>query len=175
MSTSRPVVLLDVDGVVNAFDTHPPGWKDWRKVSADYCTIRYSRTMVNRLQNLDADLVWLTTWRETANRFLCPLFGWKHLSVAGETPDCVDENFEEIYQYHDGWWKAPIAQRFIERNPRPFVWVDDDLGSVDTSELTWVRDHPFLLVRPTGSYGLQPHAMDHIEQFLQNVREERTT
>ncbi len=157
MSNQRPVILLDVDGVLNALSHHPRGWDDWRQVNARHISIRYSPQMLARLQALDADIVWHTTWRDAANEELAPVIGWDPLPVV----PCDGWLWME-----PGWWKAPSARAFIEADPRPFVWIDDDLGSADPGEITWVQDYDYLLVQPTWEEGLQPASLTVIEDWV---------
>ena len=128
--------------------------------------ITRSLKMGERIAALDADIVWLTTWEvdDHANTFIAPLFGWDDLPIlhAGE-------------EWHRrGWWKSTVAQKFIMENPRPFIWLDDDLHYSDSrGEVDWVRDCgvPFLLISPQHKQGLLPRHFDLIESFIADPRD----
>ena len=88
----RPLVLLDVDGVLNALGPPDGSWDDWRYGSAaalgrDW-PIRFSPTVVAAVRGWTetADVNWLTTWGHEANTGLGDLLGLAELPVAG-TPD----------------------------------------------------------------------------------------
>ncbi len=59
----RPVLLLDVDGVINAFN---PGWGDTARAKCAGLTVRWSPDMVARIRALHAsgldEVRWSTTW-----------------------------------------------------------------------------------------------------------------
>lgn len=162
--TDRPVVLLDVDGVLNAFPAtlYPQGtegFQDFRSKPCNGYEICYSPQMGERLISLDADFVWLTTWEHRANEFIGPLFGWDAFPVL--------EGGEEWYRR--GWWKTTVAEKFIRKNPRPFIWIDDDLASEAWNiGIDWVRDQsaPFHTVSPLTVTGLLPSQLDEIEDFI---------
>lgn len=155
-------MLLDVDGVVNAFPHTPTdSWDDFRQTDCAGFTITHSLDMGKRIKALDADIV--TTWEQDdmANEWIAPLFGWDDLPIL----HAGDE------WYRRGWWKSTVLQKFIMENPRPFVWLDDDLDYSDQrGEIDWVRECglPFLLISPKTEMGLEPRHFELIEAFLAN-------
>jgi hypothetical protein len=92
---TRPLVLLDVDGVLNALP--PPGrpvpWGDWRtgyaQSSVGTFRISWSPTVVAAVRSWRelADVQWLTTWGHEANGSLRELLGLPELPVAGSHDD----------------------------------------------------------------------------------------
>jgi hypothetical protein len=166
--SKRPVVLLDVDGVVNAV---PWGDKKVHDGFNDFCQticagfrITYSPKMGERLAALDADIVWLTTWEQDdmANAWIAPLFGWDPLPILHASDEW----------YRPGWWKSSILEKFIRNDPRPFVWLDDDLSSEERrGGIDWVKDVnvPYLLISPQTANGLQPEHLDRVEEFIDEV------
>lgn len=164
---TRPVVLLDVDGVLNAYrydDRNGEGFGDFQTAECGGYRITYSQKMGDRLAALDADIVWLTTWKQgnKCNELIGPLFGWGELPVLGGT-ERVRYSTHDDYQ----WWKLDLAFSYISENPRPFVWVDDDLlyefGAEDTMKSLC---QPCLLIAPSPHTGITVAEMERIEEFV---------
>ena len=87
----KPLVLLDIDGVLNAYehayaDDETPSWDDYQKKYVELpddmvklfgyhhgtgYNITWSPTLTNRIRRLaesdDVDVVWLTSWNQFAN------------------------------------------------------------------------------------------------------------
>ncbi len=91
----RPLVLLDVDGVLNGLP--PPGrpvpWQDWRtgyaRSRVGTFRIGWSPTVVAAVRGWRelADVQWLTTWGHEANDSLRELLEMPELPVAGSPDD----------------------------------------------------------------------------------------
>lgn len=169
--TNRPVILLDVDGVLNAvphWDPTARGFQDFKmKTCATYYDITHSQQMADRLSALDADIVWLTTWEDRANEWIAPLFGWPELPVI----------FGGEEWYRPGWWKSTVAEKFIGEDPRPFIWIDDDLRHATPSELEWINwydenGYKNLLVAPDTHVGITPFQIDCMEKFIEGLTAE---
>jgi hypothetical protein len=157
----RPVVLLGVDGVLNVVGAAVPGpdtFTDFRRTRCMGFRIMYSPEMGRRLGALDADIMWLTTWREDANVWIAPLFGWpEHEVLDGEDGDGA------------GWWKSDAAHGYVEEHQRPFVGLDDDLGAAKRlGEVEWLAGCavPHLCISPSTEVGLRPSHLDLIERFV---------
>lgn len=166
---TRPVILLDVDGVINAVHPDPErgSFDDFALMSRP-AWVRFSPEMGRRLTTLRsnvADVVWLTTWEMgTHVRLLTGLLGWEDTPVLH--PTTVD--FTD-----DTWWKATVAERYItglSERP-PFAWIDDDLepGTSYFDQVGWVCEHTHLLVCPTWNLGLLPVELDRVEEWLRAV------
>lgn len=65
------------------------------------------------------EVIWLSTWRDEANKWIGPLFGWPGHSVIADA---------DMSSWR-GWWKLDAAKNLYVEEPRPFIWADDDLGS----------------------------------------------
>lgn len=96
MADDLPLVLLDVDGVLNALGLPGPGDdRQWRSGSAQalgrHWPIRYAPAVVDRIVGWVADgwaeVAWLTTWGHDANDSLRLLLGMPELPVAGTHDD----------------------------------------------------------------------------------------
>jgi hypothetical protein len=63
------------------------------------------------------------------------------------------------------------VRRSVERDPRPFVWLDDDIDFFQDEAVTpreWAASlsTPSLLIAPDSDAGLQPHQLDAVEEFV---------
>ena len=123
-----------MDGVLNAVTCGrkppPDAFDDLTLTKCIGFKIRYSPKMGARLAALDADIVWLTTWRGFANAKIAPLFRWQPMPVL----DSKDDDGVQL----QGWWKSEAADAYLMANPRPFVWIDDDLQwSIGNGDVEW--------------------------------------
>lgn len=149
----RATVYLDVDGVLlpTSHDAHPDF--EWRS-AADGS--RWAPEVVSDLAGLPAEVVWLTTWQEEANTFLCPLFGWDPLPVCRRRPEVIWWKFEALLRDHPGG---------------PFVWIDDELDQRLTDNTT-IRPRldaigtPYLLVSPAPRRGMDRVELQRVAEFL---------
>lgn len=131
-SKKLPLILLDVDGVVNICDTiDEPAcekdlktdWKDIREVAVGdmnghYNAVKYSPTVVQRINSwVDrslAEVMWLTSWRSRAKGCLAPALGLRDFKV----PPC------DKYHYCNEF----ALDELCEEPGRPVVWIDDELS-----------------------------------------------
>lgn len=159
---TRPVWLLDVDGVINCTR---PGWHAapfhktvWSNTADREFRIRWAPALIQRIRALHrsglVEIRWCTTWCGDTSG-LEHVFGLPALTSAFEVPA--------------GRYVGDVklaAARQVLADGRRLIWADDD--EVPTSgdlydELT--RDDRSLLVRPDSRTGLLPEHMDAIETF----------
>lgn len=129
----KPIWLLDVDGVLNAYEEAAPilrDWDDWQEFIARGFPIRYSPAMIARILALHesgaVEVRWLTTWGHFANEDLQPL-GFPEFLVAAEMP----------FRDRLGWWKLPVAQDLFYQG-RAVIWTDDEISN-SPSTIEWMR------------------------------------
>lgn len=110
-------VFFDVDGVI-APGTGTPGMT--RLAAPGHGTIVYDPALVQRLAELDARQVWLTSWEHDAPAYLGHL-----LPTAGDVLTGTSDT--------TGWWKIDSALAWLEAHPdiRRFSWIDDELANED--------------------------------------------
>lgn len=192
----RPLVLLDVDGVLNAVGRarghESQSWPAWRTGTAvadgRSWPIRWSPEVVGAVRRWtgSADVQWLTTWGHDANTSLRQLLELPHLPVAGTYDEAVIDKCDtdegsstpSIVAHAamtpaapdsltGHWWKFDIARQLVERDPRRrVVWLDDDLA-VQEDVRSWMRAHAeCLLVAPQPRAGLTPQHVRAVDAFL---------
>lgn len=162
---TKPRLLLDVDGVLNAvpFDSRSRRnpWPDYQRSRVNGFTIWWSPSMVARLVALSerVEVLWLTTWEDLAPLHIAPALGLPAWDLAGRDP-----NVHEV----TGWWKFDVARDLYERDLRPFIWIDDDFAFWRPAN-EWMEGLPRgvgVAIAPTSEYGITPTHLDLIEAFL---------
>lgn len=176
----RPVLLLDVDDVLNMVgwgaDRVAKAWGDTYRFKACGFTMRVSPRMLGTIvswvnQGL-VDVRWLTTWElDDSVRELEAEFAWPELPIAGRRADAVKvmrKMREDI-----GWWKLEFAQAAYELGG-PVVWVDDEIsGNWATTDWLATTDKERLLAVSPHS-GLVPGDVALIEEFLKRWNDKET-
>lgn len=159
---SRPVWLLDVDGVINAAR---PGWGAAPRTGTAYSAgcpyrLRWAPALIARIRALHhaggVDIYWCSTWCGDADQ-VERLFGLPRLDRAW--PDPIDGAAAAVAKL--------AAARAVLDQGRRLIWTDDE--AIPTSgpvheELT--RAGRALLIAPAPNRGLQPEHLDAIEAFL---------
>jgi hypothetical protein len=195
-ATHRPVplLLLDVDGVLNALADEGVCrrvWPDWRSgwATADGARwpIRWSPQVVEALRGWQAEgrveLQWLTTWGHDANVELRQLLGLPRLPVAGTYDDTDREaGAPEVGagRSHAAvapaapdplsgrWWKYDVVRRVLQEHPgRRVLWVDDELHDRGMPFRRWAEEHADLVpVGPDPVCGLSPTDLHVLSEAL---------
>jgi hypothetical protein len=128
----RPLLLLDVDGVLLPFPDRRPGFDG---VAVEGAPHGFSADHGNWLRELAAvyEPCWCTMWGERANLDICPRLGMPRLPVI--------DLWDEVHGLDR--WKLPGVERFV--GGRPLAWVDD---SFDAATRAWAaaRRAPTLLL-----------------------------
>ena len=129
--TDRPILFLDVDGVLNRLGPHPskePANQYARMVvpsldaQGQQVHLHLERADANRVRLLSGqfELVWASTWEDHANTALGPLLGLGRFPVARQEP---------------GDWGSKVPGLLRYAGDRPFAWVDDDTDERDLALL----------------------------------------
>ncbi|WP_043626171.1 HAD domain-containing protein [Nonomuraea candida] len=121
----RPLILLDVDGVLNPWHRQGPSWLSVDAVcdGVTYPVLlnpEHGPMLLRLARETGAELVWATTWQDDANRAIGPLIGLPELPVIP-----VGSGAGALLVHP----KTPPVADWVNR--RPFVWFDDGLGRAD--------------------------------------------
>jgi hypothetical protein len=151
----KPLLLIDVDGVISLFGFDPLHPPSGRFEFVDGIAHFLSATAGPHLRELasEFELVWCTGWEEKANEYL-PLA----LGLPAPLPHLT---FEPAVGGGDGHWKLAAIDAFAGPS-RPLAWIDD---AHDDTCTAWahVRQAPVLLVATEPAVGLTDA---HVSELL---------
>ncbi len=153
-ASKRPILFLDVDGVISLFGfdhtSAPPGTFH----SIDGIPHCIGSSCGPRLARLAErfELVWATGWEEKANEYLPHL-----LELPGELPVLT---FDGRAVFGTAHWKLEAMDEYA--GDRPAAWIDDNL---DERCVRWAarRGAPTLLVETEAHSGIGD---EHVERLL---------
>jgi hypothetical protein len=165
-----PILLLDVDGVLNVPRVDLP--EGWRRGMFNGFVLSWDPTITARLRDLHesgrVEIHWLTTWTTNADRLLAEPMGLPRGLKTHARADAAPIGFLGPLLGDSGWWKLAAAREVAEAEPdRRIVWIDDDLAAqaADTGEWLAARPH-VLVVAPELFAGLTHEQLDEIEAWL---------
>ena len=152
---NRPLLLIDVDGVISLFGFDPAHRPEGHFEVVDGIAHFLSATAGEHLRQLSEQFepAWCTGWEEKANDYLPHALGlpgpYPHLSFADATPIA------------DGHWKLAAIDAYAGPD-RPVAWIDD---AHDERCERWAAERlgPTLLVGTDPAVGLTD---DHVERLL---------
>lgn len=165
--TQKPILFLDVDGVLNAFAPVRPhvtrqlGGRTIKGVFHPF-TLHFDNEVVEMIEALQEhfDIVWATMWNERANDLVAPALGIEPLPVMyadhNKGWDTALDRGATFSEIHRLWYaKTPLLPEYAAG--QPFAWVDDDHSRADRFWLAKQEDAPehFLLLQTDADYGLQ--------------------
>ncbi len=145
----KPVLAVDVDGVISVFGFENPADApgDFHLIDGmAHCIPPGVGPRLCRLAD-HYDLVWATGWEDRANEHLPALLG-----LPGKLPYLT---FAGAARFGTSHWKLDAIGRYA--GARPLAWVDD---CIDESGRRWAgsREAPTLLVPVEPARGLEePH------------------
>ncbi len=142
---SRPILAVDVDGVISLFGFDEPPPKEEAKFELVDGMVHCISLLVGpRLLRLAEhyELIWATGWEEKANYYLPNLLG---------IPELPHLSFDGAARFGSAHWKlGPLGEYGAGR---PLAWIDDNF---DESCYDWARsrEQPTLLVPTEPALGL---------------------
>lgn len=176
-SGSRPVLLLDVDGVLNAISRVPDTsvwpkelWRGHRVTDLDGNTwpILAAQPVLDYLSAVHeqglAEIRWHTTWRSSAKLRLAPVLGLPDWPVA-ESPTSLPTQRDAAGR----WWKTATAHHVVHQEGRRLIWIDDDIAFEKTwpnSEIHAVLTSDVLAISPNSVVGLDRADLFRVDGFL---------
>lgn len=184
--TIKPVLLVDVDGVLNPFQMKTRK-AEGRGFSVNNIVIPgegtfevfISSSMMKALFEMQEtfDLVWCTTWNHWANKLILPLAGFDF----PEFPVLelgVPQNVSN-YLGAKPFWKTPqVVEAFTNGDyaGRRFAWIDDGVShKVDKPYLRrYFNDHIFKLGFVNPGIGLTEELENRLTIWAHNSEEENT-
>jgi HAD domain in Swiss Army Knife RNA repair proteins len=155
MDQERPVLALDVDGVISLFGFEGPiGEAPGRFHLINGMAHCIPDGIGSMLEHLAPyyEIVWATGWEDRANERLPEILG-----LPGELPFLT---FDGRARFGTAHWKIEAIDRYAGK--RPLAWVDD---SIDDTCRAWAdeRSAPTLLVVTESDVGLTD---DHVTTLL---------
>jgi hypothetical protein len=155
MDAGKPLLLVDVDGVISLFGFHPSQPPLGRFELVDGIAHFLSGTAGAHLRELAAayELVWCTGWEEKANDYLPFVLG-----LPGPLPFL---SFERAVGRANTHWKLDAIDAYAGPT-RPLAWIDD---AHDDACTAWraTRRGPTLLVATEPATGL---TSEHVRSLL---------
>jgi hypothetical protein len=152
---ARPLLLVDVDGVISLFGFEPASPPPGRFVLVDGIPHLISAAAGDHLRALaDAfELAWCTGWEEKADEHLRHL-----LALPSSCPHVTLDGREPSPRAH---WKLGAIDRYAGPE-RPVAWIDD---AHDEACVAWAasRPGPTLLVTTEPAVGITE---EHVAQLL---------
>jgi HAD domain in Swiss Army Knife RNA repair proteins len=154
--TNKPILFLDVDGVISLFGFAPgtgelPGPLHWIDGIAHCIPGDIGQRLVTLAERFE--LVWATGWEERANEHLPYL-----LKLPFRELPCL--SFDGRAVFGSAHWKVDAVDDYAAN--RPAAWIDDNL-SEECHAWAREREAPTLLVETSPSVGLTD---EHVTTLL---------
>lgn len=184
---SIPVLLLDIDGVVNALSKKIPSgiWPhgSWITGKATDTELRelpmlIARPVVEFINELHssgaAEVRWHTTWQSAAQNVAeLAGFGTFEVAEAPEFENYRDFQKQAIIAHRPTWWKLPAAERVVQVEKRDLIWIDDDLPYEYTRKKQFDPmlggEQRVLFIDPYSMTGLVAYEMGKINSFIASL------
>jgi hypothetical protein len=143
---SRPLLLIDIDGVISLYGFDPANPPAGRFLLVDGIVHFLSAAAGAHLRELSKsfELAWCTGWEEKANDYL----PWA-LGLPGSLPHVT---FDDCNRPAAAHWKLNGIDRYVDPS-RPVAWIDD---AHDDGCSAWAgaRVGPTLLVTTDPAVGI---------------------
>jgi len=156
----KPVLFLDVDGVLSVFGFPLAGPPPGRMYSVDgipHCLVHGCGERLNRLKGT-YELVWATGWEERANDHLPHLLG-----LGGPYPTL---SFDSQPEWGTAHWKLSAIEQFA--GDRPAAWIDDNLNDACRAWAS-AREAPSLLIHTDPAVGITDAHVSELETWAREL------
>jgi hypothetical protein len=165
-SDNRPVLFVDVDGVISLFGFHPSEAPPGSFHSIDGIIHCIGSNAASRLAKLAHryELVWATGWEEKANEYLVHI-----LRLPEELPVLT---FDGRAVFGSSHWKLEAIDKYARG--RPAAWLDDNL---DERAEAWAkgRQEPTLLVLTEAALGITDEHVKRLLEWADRVQPSQAT
>lgn len=153
---SRPILAVDIDGVISLFGSEaPPDRTTTRLQLVDGVPHNISLLAGDRLLRLSErfELVWASGWEDKANFYLPQLLG---------LPELPHVRFDGAARGGGAHWKLGPLEEY--GRGRAMAWIDDNF---DPSCYEWAeaRAEPTLLVLTEAQHGLEEAHVDALNDW----------
>ena len=152
----KPILFVDVDGVISLFGFAPdpsdlPGRFHWIDGVAHCIPDVVGERLIRLAERFD--LVWATGWEEKANEYLPFILGLRER----ELPCLV---FQGRAVFGSAHWKLDAIDEYA--GDRAAAWIDDNL---DDACRLWAahREAPTLLIETRSATGMTD---EHVDELL---------
>jgi len=159
-NSHKPLLLVDIDGVISLFGGEQLAGKDGSFHSIDGMFHFLSATAAAHLLDLGDrfELVWCSGWEEKANEHLPHLLGLP--------PALPYLSFERAVGRSNAHWKLAAIDAFA--GERPLAWIDDALNEACHA---WAaaRAAPTLLVETAPEHGLTEREAELLQAWASEL------
>lgn len=181
---TKPVLLLDVDGVLAPFGAGPDKLHTHAEHSVDAISVWLHRDLKDMMQRLVQSfaLIWGTMWENRANEHLLEPMGledplefiefWRAVPGVEQHMNHVTYTDKSIQS-----WKLPWIREWARQDGRPCVWIDDE-ALEDATEWAVKRTEggiPALVIRTNPALGFIDEHLEELEAWAEKVTAEQKT
>ena len=160
----KPILAVDVDGVISLFGFDDPPPKDAAKFELVdgmvHCISLLAGERLTRLAE-HYEMVWATGWEDRANDYLPNILGLPQLPFL---------TFNGTARFGSAHWKLGPLDEYCEG--RAMAWIDDNF---DESCYEWARarPEPTLLVPTEPQLGLEEVQTEALAAWARGLERER--
>jgi hypothetical protein len=157
----RPLLLVDIDGVISLFSFDHRARPEGAFHSIDGIPHFLSSSAAEHLLALASkfELVWASGWEEKANEYLPHLLG---------LPALPHLSFERSVGRTNAHWKLDAIEAYAGEQ-RALAWIDDAFNDA-CHEWASVREGPTLLVETTPANGLTGREAQMLERWAESLQ-----
>ncbi len=157
---NKPLLGLDVDGVLNAFASPYDLPTHTEAYVGGYWVLLNTEDHPKWIAELQEhfEIVWATMWTHNANEFIAPILDIGPFPVIDH--NAIPESVDQRQLGSIDSLKIVTIDPFV--GDRPFAWIDDDIS---VAAKTWAsaRTAPTKLVAPDPIYGIQ---REHVDELI---------
>ena len=123
---SRPILLVDVDGVLNPWLAKrcPPGFGEYDFFPGERVLLSPGHGALLLSLAQAYELVWATAWEHRANRLICPVLALPQLPVIEFPLSGQDLYFRKLPAVIEAVGNRPCAWIDDEHRPDHYTWAE---------------------------------------------------